>query len=700
MDSKLIGRIIRVDSFRITIELEQDLKSLYKSGFEDIYEIARTNSYVILPVADEKVVALVTKVMLDSDPELISGSGIITLPKARRYVMATMIGTIRNREFNQGVNNFPILDNPVWYITEKELKLIFDKNDGDSMDLNEFLQSYFLPIGSSPTFNDYTIKVNPDKMFGKHLAILGNTGSGKSCTVSTILQSLFEFNYPENKSLKYGNVIIFDTNGEYSKAFKNHPNVNCLTIASENLKIPYWFMNWNDFEYLFIPQPGTQAPILKRAIEISRENNQTENLDISSFDLNVLNQVRSILINYQLDTSSSRLFMTQNTQNSTLYNEQDRLNGLFNKCEIEFSLDYKDNTIKPQGDYIRNFGFTSQYIEEMISKIDELIDSINSITGLLSKSVDQPIYFPFNKLLNENINKAIEEQERSLNRIREFISPLILRMKSYLTDERFKEPLMLDSETEEYSLDEYMSLIFGKSIKGGANDGNTKHQITILDMSMLASDVLENITGIIGRLILEFLQRIQKASDLPNDDDCYKRGGMPTVIVLEEAQNYIPERNINQDRISISKRVFERIAREGRKYGLGLILSSQRPSELSKTILSQCNTFIVHRIQNPDDQRYIRQIISSANEDLLNQLPILPQQHAIIMGDGVRSPVQIKLRDVNPKPDSSNPEFIKKWLEENKIEFKKVTDNWLGKNIKQNEPPPEEVDSNEDDVPF
>ena len=115
--------------------------------------------------------------------------------------------------------------------------------------------------------------------------------------------------------------------------------------------------------------------------------------------------------------------------------------------------------------------------------------------------------------------------------------------------------------------------------------------------------------------------------------DEYKdnRGKYPIAIVLEEAQNYIPQMDRNKDRVSISKRVFERIAREGRKYGLSLIISSQRPSELSKTILSQCNSFIVHRLQNPEDQTYVKQLVSTANADILNQLPILPQQHAIIM---------------------------------------------------------------------
>ena len=191
------------------------------------------------------------------------------------------------------------------------------------------------------------------------------------------------------------------------------------------------------------------------------------------------------------------------------------------------------------------------------------------------------------------------------------------------------------------------------------------NQVTIIDMSLLPFQVLETITGLIGRMILEFLSRFDKK----------KRGSIPVVIAFEEAQNYIPEVN-RKDRESISKKVFERIAREGRKYGLSLLVSSQRPSELSKTVLSQCNSFIVHRIQNPDDQSYIRKLVSSANSEILNQLPTLPQQHVIVMGDCVRTPIVARMNDANPKPNSNNPEFIGNWLQEDVADYEGVVKRW------------------------
>ena len=193
-------------------------------------------------------------------------------------------------------------------------------------------------------------------------------------------------------------------------------------------------------------------------------------------------------------------------------------------------------------------------------------------------------------------------------------------------------------------------------------------------MSLLASDILENITALLGRLILEFLQRMGKNKK--------ERGKFPVVLVLEEAHNYIPERKRKEDKESISKVVFERIAREGRKYGLSLVVSSQRPSELSKTVLSQCNSFIVHRIQNPEDQKYIQTIVPSINEDLLKQLPSLAQRTALVFGDCVRAPAQIYVNEANPLPDSKDPKFMKHWLkieqEKEDPDFEKICKEWEG----------------------
>jgi hypothetical protein len=148
------------------------------------------------------------------------------------------------------------------------------------------------------------------------------------------------------------------------------------------------------------------------------------------------------------------------------------------------------------------------------------------------------------------------------------------------------------------------------------------------------------------------------------------------VLVLEEAQNYIREGKKNEDD-SISKQVFERIAREGRKFGLGLVVASQRPSEMSKTVLSQCNSFVVHRLQNPEDLRYFREIVPGIYGQLLEQLPALAPRSALVLGECVKAPALVEMREVDPAPRSKNPQFFKSWSTDNKTpDIEKICAKW------------------------
>lgn len=678
MKERIIGKVISVDSFRVYIKLDDDLKSLYKSGYEDIYEVARINSYIIIPIGADKIVAMVTSVKAIDETELGKQREAIFLTKSARYLVATMIGTIEdNGRYIQGVYNYPILDNPVWYVTRKDLNNIFDQKDTkEKIDYNE---DFYLPIGISPSFSDYKIKINPDKFFGKHAAILGNTGSGKSCTFAAIIQSLFDFKYNDNKELSNAHIIIFDTNGEYKTAFqgtKEKPyrklkEVNPFHINKDGMKVPFWFMNFADIDYLFRPSELTQAPILKTAIGYSKS--KTTSVTSGNISKHYERFISSII-----DTED--LFLKKNHKPATSW--------IINPANdiIELAKEIPDTfaEIKKQLDLLGKEPNKIKEIkikEELEKAFIEYLSQKEKEKKTLSESVDHPIYFDFAKLINESINQAIDESEGSAQKMREHLSTLKMRLHSYLTDERISTPLMFDKKEDILNgLAKFISFILGdfcKVYQDADDDVFTEYylkqtqksdnenldktkpsQITIIDMSLLPFEVLETITGLIGRMILEFVSRFAEED----------RGKLPIVIALEEAQNYIPEKN-NGDRESIAKKVFERIAREGRKYGISLLVTSQRPSELSKTVLSQCNSFIIHRLQNPEDQKYVRQLVSAANEDILQQLPILPQQHVIIMGDAVRTPVQARMNTANPRPNSNNPEFIENWTKETNSDF-------------------------------
>lgn len=362
-------------------------------------------------------------------------------------------------------------------------------------------------------------------------------------------------------------------------------------------------------------------------------------------------------------------------------------------CEGAALLNEAKGSLTTNGTFINgaiNYDKLSKGLAIFQEEFSKYEQSIQESVSAENRNVDIPLYYSFNELLSEYIDGAIREQSVATDRLNEYISTLLLRMRSYVDDIRLAEPLMLDKQKDiNDALVHFLAFVLGDYCKiynkekyresayysyysqATKREEKTCNQITIIDMSLLPFQVLETITGLVGRMILEFLSRFDKD----------ERGSVPVVIALEEAQNYIPEVN-RKDRESISKRVFERIAREGRKYGLSLVVSSQRPSELSKTVLSQCNSFIVHRIQNPDDQSYIRKLVSSANSEILNQLPSLPQQHVIIMGDCVRTPIVARMNDANPRPNSNNPSFVENWLKDDVADYEAVAKKWTEQNEK------------------
>ncbi len=686
MFSREIGRVISVDSFKIMIELDENIKGTHKSGYYDIYEVAKVNSYVIVPIGSDKIVALITRVKTFEDSEIEKSTGGIRFSKSKRHLIATMLGTItEENKYEEGIYNYPVLDNPVWYIIKEDLEKIFDSSSKKDVDCQK---DFYLPIGKNGSFKDYDIKINPDKFFTKHSAILGNTGSGKSCTVTSILQSLFNYNYSRKSDkedkLKNATIIIFDTNGEYKSAFKGYENINAFTISEEGMKVPYWFMNYEDFEYLFEPSAGTQAPILKKALGLLKNEKIVELKEkTKEFDIEHLLKLKNICSASSNTRKEYIFYQIESYSENDIVKNNKQLEELISSIAKE-----KNQWMKLSGTYI-NGDVSLSLFRKLDEELNKVLEKLFLKETRSYQNIDLPKFFDFSELIEKGLDKAIESIDENKNRYREYVSSLKLRLASFMSDMRKAEPLIFNENSlySDEKINNYLEIffkyifgdkdmtdrnLFSEYKKKNKEKMDKKNQIIILDLSLLPFELLETITGLIGRLILEFTQRINKVEDYKN-----RRGEYPIALILEEAQNYIPEVDKNGKK-SITKRVFERIAREGRKFGVSLIISSQRPSELSKTILSQCNTFIVHKLQNPEDQRYIRQIVSSANEELLNQLPILPQQHAIIMGEAVRTPSQVRINDITKKPDSNNPKFIEQWLKgKSEIEIKPVTDKWL-----------------------
>lgn len=543
---------------------------------------------------------------------------------------------------------------------------------------------------------------------------MGSTGSGKSCTIASILQSILS--RPEIKRTHF---VILDTNGEYRAAFQRSigegrwekiPEFECLYIPSnpqeekERLVIPYWFMNSDDFVRLFRASAGIQRPVLLDALRLSRSPEIPGGTVYQAKDL-LLKELHRI-ISYAEDDGKISAEVEDIANGCAKFLEdsgnilspvlEDSGNGL-----RETLVDIAQMARKFVGEpdnrrFSKPFPLNVQErIRSDLLPFVELLASGEVTSGLSQISADTPVFFSKTMFKNDYIEKAMRRDEAGGARARDYCATMLMRIYRLLEDRRFEflfGPVSSEWPKLEQSLAAFLCDILGMRIESKGlspanqvrqgqlpfydrqRDKGTMSNVIILDLSLLASEVLENVTALVGRLILEFLQRLGEYGGEG------ARGSLPVVLVLEEAQNYIREPRFGEEE-SISRIVFERIAREGRKFGLSLVVASQRPSELSKTVLSQCSSFIVHRLQNPEDLRYFKEIVPGIYDQLLNQLPALAPQTALVLGECVRAPALVKIREANPIPRSRDPKFYKYWVadEPRKAPVKEVCEIWEGK---------------------
>ena len=713
-----IGHVVSVDTAQVSIELNRDIKGMVRNSYEDAQEVGRINSYVILPVSGQRLVAIVTRVVLAEDAEFKADRKAVTLPVARRLMKATLVGAISGSVFRQGVSIFPILDNAVHMASRKDLEAIFGLTEKIySEESHKQRLRYCISIGEYAAISGQDIRIDPDSFFGKHAAIIGSTGSGKSCTIATLLQSI-----REKKDVKRTTCIILDTNGEYRAAFQQRTESNTwedhgprrtLYIpsgrdsSSDRLAIPYWFMNSEDIVRMFQASKGVQAPVLLEGLRLARN----DSVDVSPFSNlrdEIMHEINRIDALAAQDTPTSR-DVRELTKGLIAYIQTPDLDAAWSEdSRIGLSKHHVISALKSieteAGKHVGRNEFSNRvpinsrkHIQSKIQLVRGKLQGMHprDRTRAMGSSADIPSYFDMLKLRSHHIERVLGHKESGGPKSREFCGTMLLRIDRLLADPRFEflfGPI-------DHGLTRPMSVLaafirdilgIGASGKNELSDcedvpiahlpfydrqrnGQPPADVVILDLSLVATEVLENVTTLIGRIILEFLQRFGE-----HDGD-QARGSLPVILVLEEAQNYIHQPRVAGEE-SIARDVFERIAREGRKYGLSLVVASQRPSELSKTVLSQCNSFIVHRLQNPEDLRYFKEIVPSIYGPMLEQIPSLPPQTALVLGECVSAPVLVRLRDANPTPKSHDPQFYRHWTADvpEHIDVEAICREWEG----------------------
>jgi DNA helicase HerA-like ATPase len=659
-----IGWVAEVNSERVTVELDPSTTGLVKAGAAGVLPVGSINSYLVIAVGPHRVVAVVTALTMtpeaprSRDPYDVSAA-------VERRLEATMVGRIDHSDFIPGLAGYPPLFAPVSVATRRDLAAIFHPGSGP-----------VLRLGEAVVASDQDVVLDANMLLARHSAVLGSTGAGKSCTVTAILDELLRLDLP------HANIIVFDSNGEYAAAFAPSTQrgklANAVVIGPEpgpssGLVVPHWFMNNEEHLAILRASDAVQAPLLQRALADARLGAGGHGSPLAR--LKVIR--RSIDIVRALDGSPSRKpqpaielqFRALEEQVSTYRDEADPADPMSGSWTQMAACAARWSELGlVRGNDAWDAQLTArqrQLFEEILAELDNQVRAGLNLLGLgssaASSDFDAPNYYSLEELCDLYLPGRIELEAENEPRVTNYMATLLMRLSRLLADSRYDFLTRVDQH--EGSLARYLRLLLGfdplhelpddvdvpwaAAYEQRSAAGSSTHAVTIIDLSMIAFDVLENVTALLARLILDFLQRVEP------------RGSLPVLLVLEEAHRYIP-RVHGGDR-SRSAVTFERIAKEGRKYGASLLVASQRPSELAETVLSQCGTLIAHRIVNQADQDIIRHATPFAGRDVLRQLPGLATQHAVVVGEAVRAPALVRIREVADTPKGNDPDFVKLW---------------------------------------
>ena len=663
-----IGTVEYISPDRIEVQLDIESPESVALNTGTPRNFPRINGYVVIPVDLGFVVGQVSWITIQRSPypkrRGFQDFGLIDLPFPLRKMELQPVGTLRSVEdgykFKRGLESFPSVGDIVILPTDEQLRSIVESGDNRRV-----------YIGNSPLVGNAKVMIDPDRLFGRHLAVLGNTGSGKSCSVAGLIRWSIESareKLADGNDIVNSRFIVLDPNGEYSKAFADKPNANIYTVnvegdAEKQLEVPLWFWNTDEWCGFTKASPKTHRTTIVHALKSVRSGNVFEG---QTKERELANYVRTIIDTIEVNKASGNPWkgfpLSKNFHQSVekwasgITGAQEYSEGL-NEAIQAFQDLFETLTNARSGQY-PHYDYTREEIDDLIVRLKKVyIKSGGREEEFLPTDEDSPIPFT-----GENFVRSIEANAEIL-KTTDYIVTLMPRIKTLLTDVRVKK--VIDNNPLELSdwLNDYI----------GAND---EESLTIIDLSLLPSDVTSIITAVIARMIFETQQRYLKLNK-----QC-----LPTVLVMEEAHYFIKRYNDDAENIGPTIqccKIFEKIAREGRKFGLGLVLSSQRPSELSPTVLSQCNSFLLHRISNDRDQELIHRLLPDNMRGILREMPSLPSQYAVLLGWASELPVMVKMRTLRDeqRPQSNDPDYWDVWIgsKERKIDWSNIADEWQNK---------------------
>lgn len=668
-EGRRVGTVDFVAPNEIKVQLDLDAPDNTALNTGTPRAFPRINGYVLVPGDAGFIVGQIEWLAVErsSFPKRkgLQDFGLIDLPFPLRRLALNPVGTLVQRattagedgprfRFQRGVYFFPSIGDPVVLPTSQQLRDIVESGD-----------SRHVLIGHAPQAGNAEVRVDPDRLFGRHLAVLGNTGSGKSCTVAGLIQWCIAGAKKSAAHQPNARFIVLDPNGEYSKTFGQDHNgtmvrVYCDDVPASQLRVPLWFWNSEEWSAFMQASGKAQRPLLRRALREVRGGQQATGSD----------EAQRQRLEYRRYFSSQVIWLRNELRANTYKAKATQFGYGLKDIEVECAAvmaneDIPDGTAELQilarntlaaqfksfekdGELVEYYtSFTKQQLLALIAAADRIVEGLGGIVLNNGPSENRPIPIRGGELADHLETLSIEENSQ------QYVDPLLMRIRTMLGDPdmaRIIEP------EEDISLSAWLESYIGKS---EASNGH----VTVVDLSLVPSEILHVVTAVIARMTFEALVRYRRA---------HKDGKtLPTVMVLEEAHNFI--RRYNDDAedsnsAAVCCRTFERIAREGRKFGLGLVLSSQRPSELSPTVLSQCNSFLLHRISNDRDQEGVAKLLPDNLRGILKELPVLPTRHAYLLGWASELPVLTEIRELAEqfRPRSDDPDYWDVWTGRNK----------------------------------
>ena len=524
-------------------------------------------------------------------------------------------GQFIGEKFIAGTIKKPSLTSTLRLINDEELNIILGSDNVNN-----------IYIGKSPIYPNKNIYANINDLFSNHLSIFGNSGSGKSCSVSRIIQNVFL-----NKNfLSYNaNLFFFDAYGEYKNAFKDLSNINPnyqykflttnpVDATDGRLVIPVYLLSVDDIALLLEADNHAQITIIERMYKLVRIFARNDDNSKKLKNHLIAKAIMNVLFSNKSSTAKkSDIFSIVTSCSTEEFNLKAELQGIgytrvFSEC---FGID-------------RNGEFgESVLLNEYLNKyIDDNLES--TIT------IPKESFFTLNDLVNALNFTLIGEGFQENKTIQDGAIILKVRLNS-LTNSNNSA---FFNATEYTNLETYISNLI--------MNNNKRSQIINVNLEGVDDNLAKVIVKILSKMLFDFAKsRTDRAS-------------IPFHLFIEEAHRYVVKDN---DVFLLGYNIFERIAKEGRKYGVMLDLVSQRPVEISDTVVSQMSNFLILKMTHPKDLEYIEKMLPSISGDVIDKLNSLQAGTLVAFGNAFKIPLLIKMDMPDPTPYSSNCDIVNRW---------------------------------------